>query len=188
MLLVATVVVTVNVTAQRRIDVGAELWVEPSQTEAEVEGWVKRMADNKMRSARVFLMWNYIETAPKVYDFHLYDALFRAAERYGVEIEATLFCTHAPVFYCNNYAYSTQRHVLYYSKEIKALSDDFVRECVVRYRDSKALGSWWILNEARSFKPNDPYTVEFMCKWLCDKYGTIEALNKAWITDFKSFD
>ena len=188
MLLVATLVVTVNVTAQRRIDVGAELWVEPSQTEAEVEGWVKRMADNKMRSARVFLMWNYIETAPKVYDFHLYDALFRAGERYGVEIEATLFCTHAPVFYCNNYAYSTQRHVLYYSKEIKALSDDFVRECVVRYRDSKALGSWWILNEARSFKPNDPYTVEFMRKWLCDKYGTIEALNKAWITDFKSFD
>ena len=86
--------------AQERIDVGAELWIEPSQTEAEVEGWVKTMADSKMRSARAFLMWNYIETAPKVYDFHLYDALFRAAEKYGVEIEATLFCTHAPVFYC----------------------------------------------------------------------------------------
>ncbi len=174
--------------AQERIDVGAELWIEPSQTEAEVEGWVKTMAENKMRSARAFLMWNYIETAPKVYDFHLYDALFRAAERYGVEIEATLFCTHAPVFYCKKYGYSSQRHVLYYSKEIKALSDDFVRECVVRYRDSKALGSWWILNEARSFKANDPYTVEFTQNWLRNKYGTIEALNREWIADFESFE
>ncbi|MBQ5647692.1 MAG: beta-galactosidase [Alistipes sp.] len=177
-----------TLSAQERIDVGAELWVEPSQTEAEVESWIKTMADSKMRSARVFLMWNYIETAPKVYDFHLYDALFRAAEKYGVEIEATLFCTHAPVFYCKKYGYSSQRHVLYYSQEIKALSNDFVRECVVRYRDSKALGSWWILNEARSFKPLDPYTIEFTQNWLCNKYGTIEALNKEWITDFKSFD
>lgn len=174
--------------AQQRIDVGAELWIEPSQTEAEVESWVKRMAENKMLSARIFLMWNYIETAPKVYDFHLYDALFRAAEKYGVEIEATLFCTHAPVFYCKKYGYSSQRHVLYYSDEIKALSDDFVRECVVRYRDSKALGAWWILNEARSFKAMDPYTVQFTKNWLRNKYGTIEALNKEWITDFKSFD
>ena len=174
--------------AQERIDVGAELWIEPSQTEAEVEGWVKTMADSKMRSARVFLMWNEIETAPKVYDFHLYDALFRAAERYGVEIEATLFCTHAPVFYCKKYGFHTQRHVLYYSKEIKALSDDFIRECVVRYRDSKALGAWWVLNEARSFKPLDPYTIEFTQNWLRKKYGTVEALNKAWIADYKSFD
>ncbi len=177
-----------TISAQERIDVGAELWIEPSQTEAEVDGWVKTMADSKMRSARVFLMWNYIETAPKKYDFHLYDALFRAAERYGVEIEATLFCTHAPTFYCKKYGYSTQRHVLYYSKEIKALSDEFIRECVVRYRDSKALGSWWILNEARSFKANDPYTVEFTQNWLRNKYGTIEALNKEWITDFRSFE
>lgn len=188
LLCMATFTLLGSATAQERIDVGAELWIEPSQSETEVENWVKTMAESKMRSARIFLMWNYIETAPKVYDFHLYDALFRAAEKYGVEIEATLFCTHAPVFYCKKYGYSSQRHVLYYSKEIKALSDDFVRECVVRYRDSKALGSWWILNEARSFKAHDPYTVEFTQNWLRNKYGTIEALNKEWIADFSSFE
>ena len=174
--------------AQRRIDVGAELWIEPSQSEAEIEGWVKRAAENKMLSARIFLMWNFVETAPKVYDFHLYDALFRAAERYGVEIEATLFCTHAPAFYCPNHGYSPQNFELYYSEEIKALSAEFIRECVTRYRDSKALGSWWILNEARHFKATDPYAVQFTRKWLQEKYGTIESLNKAWITGFKSFD
>lgn len=188
LVVVVALFVATNAYAQRRIDIGAEIWIEPSQSEAEVEGWVKRMADNKMFSARAFLMWNYIETAPKVYDFKLYDALFRAAERYGVEIEATLFCTHAPVFYCDKYSHSTQRHVLYYSEEVKALSADFIRECVVRYRDSKALGSWWILNEARSFKPLDPYTVQFTQRWLREKYSTIENLNQAWITNYASFD
>lgn len=174
--------------AQERIDVGAEIWVEPSQTEAELEGWVKRLADNGMRSARIFLMWNEIEVAPKVYDFHLYDALFRAAERYGVEVEATLFCTHSPVFYCKRYFYSTQSHRLYYSEEVKAHSADFIRECVLRYRDSKALGVWWILNEARGFDAAAPYTQQYTQRWLREKYTTIEKLNEAWITDFKSFE
>lgn len=174
--------------AQRRIDVGAELWIEPSQSEAEVEGWVKRMADNKMRSIRTFIMWNFVETSPKVYDFHLYDTLFRAAEKYGLEIEATLFCTHAPAFYCAKHGYSPQHFVLYYSDEVKALSEAFIRECVVRYRDSKALGSWWILNEARHFNAKDPYAVKFTRTWLEKKYRTVEELNKAWITAFKSFD
>ena len=86
LIVVATLLLSGSLNAQRRIDVGAELWIEPSQSEAEIEGWVKRAAENKMLSARIFLMWNFVETAPKVYDFHLYDALFRAAERYGVEI------------------------------------------------------------------------------------------------------
>ena len=49
---IATVALFGNAAAQRRIDVGAELWIEPSQSEAEVEGWVKTMAESKMRSAR----------------------------------------------------------------------------------------------------------------------------------------
>ena len=58
LLCMATFTLLGSATAQERIDVGAELWIEPSQSEAEVENWVKTMADSKMRSARIFLMWN----------------------------------------------------------------------------------------------------------------------------------
>ena len=37
LLLLVALVISIDVVAQRRIDVGAELWIEPSQTEAEVE-------------------------------------------------------------------------------------------------------------------------------------------------------
>ena len=59
--------------AQRRIEVGAEVWLEPGQTPEEIDMWFQRMADCKMRSARIFLMWNYIEVAPGKYDFTIAD-------------------------------------------------------------------------------------------------------------------
>ena len=40
-----------ELTAQSLIDVGAEVWIEPEQTNEEREMWFSRLADNKMRSA-----------------------------------------------------------------------------------------------------------------------------------------
>ena len=174
--------------AQRRIEVGAEVWIEPEQTPEEVDMWFRRMAENKMRSARIFLMWNYIEVAPGEYDFTIADRAFEAAKKYGVEIEASLFCTHAPVFYGEQYWYRTQRHTLLWSREIQHKSAKFIEACVTRYRHHPALGAWWILNEARGFTATSPLAVEFTREWLHKKYGTIEALNRAWLTAYKSFE
>ena len=174
--------------AQRRIEVGAEVWLEPEQTPEEIDMWFRRMADCKMRSARIFLMWNYIEVAPGKYDFTIADYAFEAAKKHGVEIEASLFCTHAPVFYGDQYWYRTQRHTLLWSKEIQQNSAKFIEACVTRYRNHPALGTWWILNEARGFTATSPLAVEFTQDWLRKKYSTIEHLNRAWSTDFKSFE
>ena len=188
LLCIATLACLGNASAQRHIEVGAEVWIEPGQTTEEVDMWFKRMAENKMHSARIFLMWNYLEVAPGKYDFTIADRAFEAAKKYGVEIEASLFCTHAPVFYGKQYHYRSQLHTLLWSKDIQQKSADFIEACVVRYRNHPALGTWWILNEAKSFKHYSPLAVEFTQEWLRNKYGTIEALNKAWITDFKAFD
>ena len=188
LLAVATFAVTNESLAQRHVEVGAEVWIEPGQTPEEVDMWFSRLADNKMHSARVFLMWNYLETAPGVYDFTITDRAFEAAKKHGVEIEASLFCTHAPAFYGEQYAYRTQRHTLLWSREIQALSAKFIEACVKRYREHPSLGSWWILNEPCGFERTSPLAVEFTQDWLRKKYGTIEELNKAWITAYKSFD
>lgn len=177
-----------SASAQRHIEVGAEVWIEPGQTDAEVDMWFKRMAENKMHSARIFLMWNYLETAPGEYDFTIADRAFDAAKKYGIEIEATLFCTHAPAFYGKQYEYRTQRHTLLWTRDIQAKSAKFIEACVVRYRNHPSLGSWWILNEARGFSATSALAAEFTQEWLTKKYGKIEALNEAWRTAYKSFD
>ena len=184
----ATLAVVSESLAQRHINVGAEVWIEPNQTPEEIDMWFKRMSDNKMRSARVFLMWNYIEVAPGKYDFSIADLAFEKAKKHGVELEVSLFCAHAPVFYGQQYWYSTQVHTLLWDRDIQAKSAKFIEACVTRYREHPMLATWWILNEAKDFAKSSPLVVEFTQEWLRKKYGTIEELNKMWISHYKSFD
>ena len=58
LLCIATFACFGSASAQRHVEVGAEVWIEPGQTAEEVDMWFKRMAENKMHSARIFLMWN----------------------------------------------------------------------------------------------------------------------------------
>ena len=66
-----------------RVNVGVEIWIEPGQSRDDIYGWFEQAAENGMRTARLFLMWNFIEISPGVFDFTLYDYAFDAAERFG---------------------------------------------------------------------------------------------------------
>ena len=76
--------------------IGAQVWIEPGQTMAEIDYWFKILAEHHMPCARLWLMWNYIEMEPDVWDFALYDQAFNAAVKYGVKIQATLTANHGP--------------------------------------------------------------------------------------------
>lgn len=174
--------------SQKRIDVGAEIWIEPGQSREDIDGWFRTAADNGMLSVRLFLMWNYIETSPGEFDFSLYDCAFDAAERYGVTIEPTLCAIHGPVFYSARFAGRPQFNELFSDRDVMAHAAEYIRECVSRYSGRRSLGCWWVLNEPRRFDASSPLATEFLRNWAENKYGTIEAVNKAWITDYDSFD
>src|ERR1700722_11955165 len=67
---------------------GAEIWIEPGQTTFQIDPWFRELADSHMPVARLFLMWPYLESTPNEWNFTLYDAAFRAAEKYHVHIVA----------------------------------------------------------------------------------------------------
>lgn len=55
-LFITTLSLSVSVIAQERINVGAEIWIEPGQTEQQIDNWFSLAAQNGMKSARLFLM------------------------------------------------------------------------------------------------------------------------------------
>ena len=59
---------------------GAQVWIEPGQTPAEIDGWFRQLEEEQMPVARIFVMWSYIETSPGYWDYALYDEVFRAAD------------------------------------------------------------------------------------------------------------
>src|SRR5665811_2413243 len=103
--------------SQTQPQLGAEIFLEPGQTPQQVDHWVKELSDNKMPIARVFMMWNYLEPKPDVWDFTLYDTLFNSAEKYGVKITATLVPNSPPFFWGKEFFYVTHNMLMYGTKE-----------------------------------------------------------------------
>ena len=186
-LFITTLSLSVSVIAQERINVGAEIWIEPGQTEQQIDNWFSLAAQNGMKSARLFLMWNYIESEKGKYDFKLYDIAFDAAERYGLEIEATLCAIHGPAHLDKSFFGRPQFNELFSSERVMKASASYIKACVTRYSGRKSLGCWWVLNEPRRFNPQSPLATSKLHQWLKDKYSNIENLNRAWLTSYSKF-
>ncbi|HEX8147052.1 MAG TPA: beta-galactosidase [Pyrinomonadaceae bacterium] len=164
---------------------GAQIWIEPGQKPEDVERWFRTLAEGRMPVARLFLMWNYVEREPGVWDFALYDRAFRAAEKYRVRVVATLTPNWGPAH--RGYLYASQGGTINDTEARLAGAREYVARVVARYKSSPALDSWMLLNEPGQRPAPDRLALQRYRLWLAKKYGTIAKLNGAWMTDFPSF-
>ncbi|MBV9929264.1 MAG: beta-galactosidase [Acidobacteria bacterium] len=164
---------------------GAQIWIEPGQKPEDVERWFRTLAEGHMPVARLFLMWNYIEREPNVWDFALYDQAFRAAEKYRVRVVATLTPNWGPAH--RGYTYASQGGVISDTDTRLAEAREYVARVVARYRSSPALDSWMLMNEPGQRPAPDRLALQRFRPWLARKYGTVAKLNEAWMTDFTAF-
>lgn len=84
-----------------------------------------------------------------------------------------------------------------YSAGYRETLDQYIKEKVSKYKNSKMVLCYWIGNE---FGLGDTKTIDFseylhskgvsakLKEWLIKKYKTLKALNKAWSPDFQSFE
>ena len=164
---------------------GAQVWIEPGQKPEDVERWFRTLAEGHMPVARLFLMWNYIEREPNVWDFALYDRAFQAAEKYHVRVVATLTPNWGPPH--RGYTYASQGGPVSDTDERLAEAREYVARVVSRYKSSPALDSWMLMNEPGQRPTPDRLALQRFRPWLAKKYGTVAKLNEAWMTDFTAF-
>lgn len=168
--------------------IGAQVWIEPGQTGAEVDRWFKILSDHQMSCARLFLMWNYIELKPGLWNFSMYDQAFNSAEKYGVKIQATLTANHGPSQYGNGFWYQNQGLEILTDKNQLSFAEVYIKKTVEHFRYHQALEYWWLQNEpGQPLKP-DNLALERFRGWLESKYQKIDVLNHLWNTGFDSFN
>lgn len=172
-------------TNSRKI-VGAEIWIEPGHTEAMIDGWFALLAKNSLGCARLLLVWQYLEKSRGVYDFTLYDWAFRAAEKHGVKIVASLQTDSMPAHWGMPY----NLHARYLPKDEREMGivADYIKAVVTHYKDSPVLDTWLHLDENSVAPEGTPLAMERFREWLRCKYGTIARLNDTWRTDFTGFE
>ena len=87
-----SVLIYANVSARTDIPViGAQVFIEPGQTDEEIELWFKQLNESGMTVCRIRMFEEYMKSENGMWNFELFDKAFRAAEKYNIKVFATLF-------------------------------------------------------------------------------------------------
>ena len=164
---------------------GAEIWIEPGQTPFQIDTWFRELADSHMPVARLFLMWPYLESTPNEWNFTLYDAAFRAAEKYHIHIVATLTPSGLPPFLGGD---GSQGGGVLPTIKDQQFAAAYIAKVVEHYRSSSALDTWLLVNEPGQGPVANPAAIPAFKKWLAKQYSSVDQMNAAWGTAYKEFD
>ena len=167
-------------------EIGAQIWLENSMTAKEIDGHFATLEAQGMKVTRLFVMWNFIEQADGSYDYSLYDNAFEAAARHRVGIVATLMPNFGPKH--RNYTYKTQDGAIAKTQGQLEEGHEYIRKIVERYKSNTALSAWMLMNEPGQLPSPDELAMSSFKVRMKGKYGTIDSLNKAWISNFESFE
>ena len=138
------------------LQIGAQVMDDPAATPEKIDQWFATLRAHDMPLARVFI--------PRTEEgLRRMDLFFRAAEKHGVRIAATLDG---------------------WRSEVTAA---WILQAVERYRHSAALDSWILVNEPGQGPDANPLAVESFRGWLKEKYGSVAGLNRAWATAYADF-
>lgn len=71
--------------------VGAQVFIEPGQTSADIDTWFRTLKENNFQVCRIRMFESYMTRENGERDFSLFDIAFRSAEKYGIKIFGTIF-------------------------------------------------------------------------------------------------
>lgn len=164
----------------------------------------KKASEDGMNIFRHWFMWSAIEVAPRQYDWEEYDQQLELAAKYGIRTIIAEMTSFTPEWMNRRYRHLLQMKsdgTLAVSKmqassaiggntggfcldhnESKELTGEFLSQLVLRYKDHSGMFGYDVWNEC-NYGHDICYcsaTQQKFREWLQEKYGTLEALGKAW--------
>lgn len=143
--------------------IGAQVFVEPGQTPEDIDGFFRLLHDNGMKVARIRMFGAHMYRGGE-WDFSLYDEAFRAADKYGVRLFATLFPVTDELNDVGGFKFPRSKAHL---REI----DDYITAVVSHFRQYESLWTWVLQNEPGSGGTRVAMTDlarEVYDRWLAD--------------------
>ena len=157
------------------------------------------------RDFEIRLPWSGTERLPGTYDFRAAEAALNHAAERGMKIQFQISMdapewvpshfTQNPegrLFGHNTYLFHGARLNTYHSPVIRRSSQKFLENLVLRFRNHPALQSYYILIEHPFEAPYkdwyegfDTFTLSGFRTAMLKKYGSLDALNNAWRTNFQ---
>lgn len=143
--------------------------------------------------------WAMIEPSEGVYDFAWLDRAVALADKYGLKVIMCTSIATPPVWLTRahpdiliqredgtTWDHGARQHPSSSSNYFRQYALKMVEKVAEHYGKDKRIIGWQLDNEPRVALDYSPDSNERFRQWLKEKYGTIEALNKAWGTPFWS--
>ncbi len=168
----------------------------------------KQAAQLGVNNFRHWFMWSAIEVAPGKFDWRDYDRMFELAAENGIKVTVSEMITAAPEWMYDQFSHArylasdgsrTDSSISGSSatggfpglcldnEDARERAGAFLTALVNRYKDHPAMWAWDLWNE-HAWPGGAPPKMLCYCDatqqkfraWLQKKYGTLEALGKAW--------
>ena len=145
------------------VAVGAQVFIEPGQTDTQIDSYFRTLHRSGMKVARIRLFGVHVMHGDR-FDFSLYDKAFDCAEKYGIQLFVTLFPPTDELSDVGGFKFPrSKRHL----EEI----DRYITAVVSHYKDHPALNTWVLQNEpgyGRPTIPENDLAAELFAEFLKD--------------------
>ena len=177
------------------------------------EDWaadMKKIRSMGFKLIRVWLYWRKINPAEGIWDFSHYDRIFEIAQDCGLQIQIQLFIEAPPEFLVRDHPEWRYRNLDgdfekiirrsaqqiggdqgfdYSNPEPRSRAEEYIRHVADRYGKHPALYGYDLWNELwMSQWLDSDWIVPERVTFLKNKYGSLEALNHAYMETFKTFE
>lgn len=139
---------------------GAQIFIEPGQTQADIDNWFRMLNENGMKTTRIRMFESYMHKPDETWDFSLFDMAFKAAEKYNIKVYATLF----------PYTEKTDIGGFKFPRDEQHLQSIsvYIEKLVTHFSRFKSMYSWVLINEpgVGGEIPENDFTKAKYREWL----------------------
>lgn len=118
---------------------GAQIFIEPGQTEADIDTWFRMLKENGMKTTRIRMFESYMHKPDGTWDYSLFDMAFKAAEKYDIKVYATIF----------PYTEKTDIGGFKFPRDDNHLQSiaGYIEKLVTHFSQFKSMYGWVLINE-----------------------------------------
>ena len=197
------------------MNLGVQYYRPPFPEDKYWEKDIAKIKQSGLNTVQLWVLWGWVEPKPGQFIFDDYDRLVKLAEHNGLGVILSAIAEIQPLWihreepgsemvdHMGHKVISSNRCECNFGITPGGCTDNpgvwermkhFFTEVVSRYRQAPNLRGWDAWNELRWNYNADGYvcycdnTIDAFRKWLSDKYGGLDGLNKAWKRRYGSFD
>lgn len=137
--------------------IGAEIFIEPGQSDSDIESWFRTLRENNMDLTRIRMFENYMKNDNGDWDFKLFDKAFSYAEKYHIKVYANLFPA-------TDFTDVGGFKFPYDEEHLNRIAD-YIKNVVLHFKKFSSLYGWIPINEPGGGNINDPLARMIYKKW-----------------------